>query len=297
MRFGLDSTSAVPVGAHHAVGSTVAIRYLSRYSWKVVTRAEYQADKAAGIDTYVVFEDGAQNALGGYDAGKSDAEFALKQGHDILGVPALPACIPCAVDYDPAGNAHLTDPYFDGCAAVLGHDRAGPYGGDEVIRRQADRHFGTLFATYAWSGGRVDPRVVKRGVYQYSNGHVVGGVGVDYNHVYGVDFGQWDRKPTAPLDPHHYSRLTDEGYAWKGRVLPKERPTVIEYDALRHHPFLHRPRLAVLRRDLRDLADHVYFEAHRGWMPAWGGPPSWNAFHRGWRYQALIHRAQGAKLV
>ena len=36
-RFGLDSTGEVPPAAHHAVGSTVALRYLSRYTSKVVT--------------------------------------------------------------------------------------------------------------------------------------------------------------------------------------------------------------------------------------------------------------------
>lgn len=302
-RFGLDSTGPVPVWAHHAAGSSVAIRYLSRSPWKVIKRSEYEADKAAGISTYLVFEDMGRPDLLTYADGKAEAEYGLKQALDILGMPALPPCFPLAYDSDPTGRAHLTDAYYDGAAAVLGRACTGPYGGDEVIRRQADRGFQILFPTYAWSAGRVDPRAQKRGVYQYANGHVVGGVQVDYNHIYGEDFGQWDRKPPAPVDPHGYLKLTDEGYAWKGRLLPHERPTVEEYDRLRVHPHVHRGRLHVLRTDLGDLADHVRFEAYKdriqfdGTGQPFTTPAAWGAFHRGFRYQQLIHRAQGKRVV
>jgi hypothetical protein len=302
-RFGLDSTGEVPVWAHHAVGSSVALRYLSRSDWKVVTRSEHEHYKAAGIDLVLVFEDMGRPDLSDYAGGKADAEFALGQATGILGKPAMAPVIRFAADFDV--NPQATDAYYDGCAAVLGHDRCGPYGSYRVVAHARARGFQALWQTYAWSAGQ---QFLGASAYQYSNGHTVGGVGVDYNHLYGADFGQWDRKAPVPLDPNHYGRLTDEGYAWKGRILPHERPTAIEYDHLRAlqrrhvHPF--RARLHVLEQDLRDLADHVYFEAHddRVTIQAGAGlpfqtPPSWGAFWRGWRYRELTMRARGQRVA
>lgn len=301
-RFGLDSTSPVSTAAHHAVGSTVAIRYLSRYTPKVVTRSEYEADRRAGIDTYLVFEDMGRPDLSDYAGGKADAEFALKQAIDILGRPALPPCIPLAYDADPTGRSHLTDSYYDGAAAVLTRACTGPYGGDEVIHHQADRGFQILFPTYAWSGGRVDPRALKRGVYQYSNGHVVGGVGVDFNHVYGEDFGQWDRRLPAPVDPHHYLWFYEGPFAWGSFYRMNEREIVKRYDVLRamqrpfHHP--HRAECELLMRQCRALADRCWWVAHRDVNNGeFVMPGQWNRWHLGWRYQQLARRSQGRRLV
>lgn len=302
-RFGLDSSSEVPASAHHAVGSSVALRYLSRSTAKVVTAAEHAHYKAGGIDLVLVFEDAGRPDQSDYAGGKADALFALQQAVSILGAPPRPPRIRFAADYDPAGHPELADAYSDGWAAVLPRARCGPYGNDQMVGHAHARGFESLWQTYAWSGGRFFS-APGNSVYQYSNDHTVAGVGVDYDHVFGEDFGQWDYHAAAPvaLDPHHYGRLTVEHYAWKGRKLPFERPTAVEYDKLRHHPLIHRARLAVLRADLKDLADHVYFEAHDNpvWSsPAWGRPgtPSWGAFHRGFRYQALIKRAQGTLVV
>jgi hypothetical protein len=305
-RFGLDSSSEVPVAAHHAVGSSVALRYLSRTTAKVVTAAEHRHYQAAGIDLVLVFEDAGRPDRSDYAGGKADAEFAVKQATDILGSPPRPPRIRAAADYDPAGHPEATDAYFDGWAAVLPRAHCGPYGNDQMVGHAHARGFQTLWQTYAWSGGRFCSAPANS-VYQYSNDHTVAGVGVDYDHIFGEDFGQWDYHAAAPvaLDPHHYGRLTVEHYAWKGRKLPFERSTAVRYDQLRRHPHnpLHRSELAQLRSDLKDLADHVYFEAHgeQQWSsPVWGtGPrvPTWSAFHRGFRYQAMIKRAQGQVVV
>jgi hypothetical protein len=286
-RFGLDSTSEVPAGAHHAVGSTVALRYLSRSSWKVVTRAEHERYQKAGISLALVFEDEGRPDLEGYDAGKADAELALRQALDILGTPAQPPVIRFAFDSDPTGRAALSDAYYDGVAAVLTHDRSGPYGGYEICAHAAARGFKSLWQTYAWSAGRF---FLGSTLFQYANGHTVGGVGVDFNHVYGHDFGQWDRQPSVPPDPHHYLRFDTTPRELAGHTV-SELAAVTEYDHLRKHPFLHRPRLHVLRGDLALLAGRVSTVARQD------TPPSWLAFHRGWRYQALIHRAQGQRLA
>lgn len=303
-RFGLDSVSEVPAAAHHAVGSSVALRYLSRSTAKVVTASEHRRYQAAGIDLVLVFEDSGRPDRSDYAGGKADAQFAIAQAIGILGAPPRPPRIRFAADYDPAGHPEATDAYYDGVAAVLPRAQCGPYGNDQMVSHAHARGFETLWQTYAWSGGRFFS-APGNSIFQKSNGHTVAGVGVDYNDVFGEDFGQWDYHAAAPvaLDPHHYGRLTVEHYAWKGRSLPEERPTAVEYDRLRRHPLLHRARLAVLRSDLSDLADHVYFEAHdpEQWSsPVWGmGPrvPTWSAFHRGFRYQALIKRAQGEVVV
>lgn len=296
-RFGLDSTSMVPTAAHHAVGSTVALRYLGRSTGKVITRAEHQHYQAAGIALVLVFEDAGRPDRSDYAGGKADAEFAVKQATSILGAPPRPLRIRAAADYDPAGHPELTDAYYDGWAAVMPRANCGPYGNDQMLARQHARGFGTLWQTYAWSGGRFFSNPLNS-VYQYSNGHTVGGVGVDYNHVYGDDFGQWDHKPTPPVsvDPHQYHRFAGN-VPLLGHIV-NERAIVVEYDKLRVHPLLHRSRLKVLRVVLTQLAGRVYTVAHNDplWSsPAWGRPglPNWNAWHRGWRYQQLIKRAQG----
>src|SRR5206468_7721015 len=42
--------------------------------------------------------------------------------------------------------------------------------------------------TYAWSGGKWDARAQ---IQQYSNDHVINGVGCDYNRAMADDYGQW----------------------------------------------------------------------------------------------------------
>ena len=63
--------------------------------------------------------DSGRPDLAGYDGGKADAEFALRQATDILGTPLLAPCIRFAADYDPAGHPERTDGYYDGVAAVM----------------------------------------------------------------------------------------------------------------------------------------------------------------------------------
>lgn len=294
--FGLDSTSEVAPGFHHSVGSSFAMRYLSRYSWKVVTRGEFEDYQRNGIHLGLVFEDGARNALGGYAAGKSDAEFAKRQALGILGPPAnLNAMLSFAVDYDPAGNASATDSYFEGVAAVFDRHLTGPYGGAEVVARSQQRGFGGLWQTYAWSGGRL---VQGAKVYQYSNDHSVGGVGCDFNKCFD-DSVFWNYLPTAP-DPNHYLWFEAGPFAWKdhaGRpVQLRERDLVQTYDRLRPHPFRNHRQLLELQATLGLVAERIWWAAHTD--PARGKaphllPPIWNANRRGWRFQQVWHRSKG----
>lgn len=292
--FGLDSTSEVPTAAHRAVGSTFALRYLSRSSWKVLTASEVQTYHANGIGLAVVFEDAADNSLRGYDQGRLDAEFAVNQGR-ALGLPSGRPIF-FAVDFDTAGNPGRTDPYFDGVASVLGHQASGPYGGFEVVRHQFDRGFQWGWQTYAWSGVSLDARAQ---LYQYSNSHVVGGVGVDFSHAFYDDYGQWAVGPAPNPDPYHYEWFPEGPFAWQNKLL-HERWLVQEYDRYRVAPHLgaNSEMLDLLREDITLARKRVWFEAH---MDSNTGQrlahTTWTMYHRGWRWQQLLARGRGERVV
>lgn len=292
--FGLDSTSEVPVASHRQAGSSFAMRYLSRYAWKVLTERELTAYRANAIGLAVVFEDGAENSLGGYDRGRADAEFAVGQAR-ALGMPAQRP-IYFAVDFDTAGYPGRTDSYFDGVASVLGHQLSGPYGGFEVVRHQLNRGFQWAWQTYAWSGAELDSRAQ---LYQFSNAHSVGGVGVDFNHAFYEDYGQWDVGPPPDPDPHKYSWFPEGPFAWGNKVL-YERWLVEEYDKYRVNPNLgpNAEMLVLLREDLVLARKRVWYEAH---VDSNTGKrldtPTWNLDNRGWRWQQLLARGRGRRVV
>lgn len=95
-----------------------------------------------------------------------------------------------------------------------------------------------------------------------------------------------------PPDPNHYEWFPVaekfEGKNWN------ERAIVEEYDHLRKHGVLNRRKLKPVRADLKKLADRVSAVAHD--VPK-GKKPSWDEFHRGWRYQQLLHRSQGERIA
>lgn len=280
--FGMDSVSMVPIRAHFAVGSHVAVRYLSRATGKVVTRSEYDQYKAKGIALFTVFEDAADNALRGYDQGKADAEWCVRQATDILGPPPASWVLPAAVDFDPTGREKSTDGYFEGWSSVRPRELSGPYGGYTMVAHSHARGFKGLYQTYAWSGGRFFEGVQ---AFQYSNDHFVGGVGVDFDKFFpnwAGNFGQYN-PPRGVVPPHplHYERF-----------FPNELPVVQPYDKARKTPALHVKQLRTLRLKLAELALDVYEEAHDS-----ASPPAWGMFHAGWRYQQLIHRSQGKKIT
>jgi hypothetical protein len=79
-----------------------------------------------------------------------------------------------------------------------------------------------------------------------------------------------------------------------------EQGQVELYDKLRalQTPKLHprRLQLAFTRKVLQFFAERVATVAIKD-EPLKNGKPSWSVDYRGWRYQQLIHRAQGARLV
>jgi hypothetical protein len=102
--------------------------------------------------------------------------------------------------------------------------------------------------------------------------------------------------PPVPIrNPDHYDWFDSTKrklFGWVGN----EKATVEKYDKYRalqtktKHP--HRAQLALLRRHLKYLANRVAGVSKRELK---NGKPSWGIDHRGWRYQQLVHRAQGQR--
>ena len=100
----------------------------------------------------------------------------------------------------------------------------------------------------------------------------------------------------------HPKPITNKvNYAWfEPQFFPSkwgklnERQVVQAYDKARVHPFVNTIKLRKLRAQLDFLAKRVAFVAKQDKVK---GKPSWGLYHRGWRYQQLIHRAQGQRFV
>ena len=203
MRFGLDwAWGEMSVSALRGVGADFIGRYVSTPgNTKNVTAREAADMSRAGIDILLVFETTADRALAGRAAGSDDARSAKQQAAGVRMPQGRP--IYFAVDFDatPQQQGPINE-YFRGVASVLGLDGTGAYAGYWVIKRLFDA--GLIrwgWQTYAWSGGKWDPRAH---VQQFSNGHTVGGVDCDYDHGLGQDFGQWrvQHAPPPPGNPH-----------------------------------------------------------------------------------------------
>lgn len=99
--------------------------------------------------------------------------------------------------------------------------------------------------------------------------------------------------------------LPDPHYGWYLKVKVDGREydegeRARAYDRLRDHPLSriipNRPRLKILRSELRVLADWVAQVAIIN-EPRKDGKPSWDIDHRGFRYQGLLHRSQGQRVA
>ena len=185
-RFGIDYAWGTPnVSAFKSAGVTFVCRYVSTPgNSKNITKSEARSLSRAGFDIVLVFETTGTRASAGYAAGQRDARSARSQALAV-GWPK-DGVLYFAVDFD--ANPGQVVSYFDGVASVLGHDHCGPYAGVRVVSALHDRGFKFSWSTYAWSGGAVDPRT---SLYQFSNGHNVGGVDSDYDRSLKSYFGQF----------------------------------------------------------------------------------------------------------
>ncbi len=178
---GIDALNPPPSATIKAAGKSFVMRYT-----KDATRAELAADRAAGIETGLVFETTGTDFTGGWAQGAADAKLCQQQLAS-LGVPNAPAYF--AIDQGTTDFAGVIA-YFQGICATLGKPRVGAYGSDAVVTAVMNAGAATYFwQTYAWSSGMLNPKVH---LYQYDNGQSIGGYGVDFTRTIAsdVDFGQ-----------------------------------------------------------------------------------------------------------
>jgi hypothetical protein len=209
MSFGVDLAWGRPsITSLKNAGVTFVCRYLSHdTSGKNLDHAEAQRYSDAGIWVVVVWESTASRALGGHAAGVKDAQDAAAQAK-ACGIPAGRP-IYFAVDFDANAREIVSvNAYLDGAASVLGKARTGVYGSSDVVKTALDSgHCEWAWATYAWSGGKLDGR---SHIYQYSNDHTIGGVGLDYDRALKADYGQWKVGISPSVDPTPPPQPTEE---------------------------------------------------------------------------------------
>jgi glycoside hydrolase-like protein len=182
---GLDSMMGVGSSALTHTGVHFVARYIAPGNPKTLTRAELATLQRHGTRVVAIWELGATDMLGGYQAGRWAAQQA-QHGLNGLGIPH--AAVYFCADFDAsAWQQGAINSYLRGAASVVGLHRTGLYGGYWVIKRAFDAHviqYG--WQTYAWSGGLWDPRAALR---QYSVNQYRAGVPVDLNLAVHPNYG------------------------------------------------------------------------------------------------------------
>ena len=101
--------------------------------------------------------------------------------------------------------------------------------------------------------------------------------------------------PVVVENPH-YDWFDSEPREVDGQTV-NERALAEEYDKLRDRPLStivkNRPPLANLRAEMKVLADRLYTVAYDQRKD---GHMAWGQYHRGWRWQQLMKRAQGERI-
>jgi hypothetical protein len=108
----------------------------------------------------------------------------------------------------------------------------------------------------------------------------------------------WSILPPPPVvNPQHYDWFENAEWELHGEKV-NERQTVEAYDKLRAHvktlTHAEAVELALLRVRLLWLAERVWYVSHN---PLKNGKATFGLYHRGWRWQQLIHRAHGMRFV
>lgn len=225
MAFGLDYSVARP---SHSAMKTAGVQFVMRYIGsanhtvdrhpKFLSPGEARSLHADGFDIGVVFETTAGRAGGGRSAGLADAHLAAAE-LAYCGLPAS-AAVYLAVDYDATVGPKISA-YFQAAGEVLGVPRTGVYGGYRVVKALRDKGLvGRTWQTYAWSGGKWDPR---NDLEQYSNNRRVGDADVDYNRSLKTDFGQWPAVGAVKPDKEEDDDMASNGVLQARENIPNGR--------------------------------------------------------------------------
>jgi hypothetical protein len=104
----------------------------------------------------------------------------------------------------------------------------------------------------------------------------------------------WAQPSPRVTNPVHYDWFVNGEFPSEWGDLDEES-VVLHYDGARKHPLKYDIFLKhTLQPQLQFLADRVAYEAKLNLI---NGKPSWGVDHRGWRFQQLVHRAQGQRFV
>lgn len=186
------SFSRPSIGSLQHFGVKFAARYYSfDGNGKNISGAEARMLMNAGIAPVSVYETTGQEALGGYNAGRSAAMAAA--GQAVRAGQPEKTCIYYAVDFDAAPDQRRTvTDYFRGIRSVNGPYEVGCYGSYYVCDDQVRAFPGTFtWQTVAWSGGRIHQ---KANIYQ--DGTTFAGFpDLDRDYGYGTKIGSWLDKP------------------------------------------------------------------------------------------------------
>lgn len=134
---------------------------------------------------------------------------------------------------------------------------------------------------------------------------------LDFDHAFYEDYGQWWGVPggvttdisgstgATTTDPHQLSAVPRPAPPWHGKRL-HERWLVQEYDRYRAEPHVgaNEEMLDLLRGDITLARKRVWYMAH--FDPKTGhrnATPAWNLYNRGWRWQELLRRSRGERVV
>ena len=167
-----------------AVGRKFVARYL-----KNVTRAEIDADHAAGLTVVLISETTGRRALEGSMAGVECGRADLLLLH-ALGVPPGVAVYWAEDDLDvqPAQVPAIVQAAKAYRATLAGY-RTGFYGGLRAVTAVGEAGAADfLWQTYGWSGGKWYPKVT---LEQYLNGQNLPGAVVDFDRALTPAYGGW----------------------------------------------------------------------------------------------------------
>jgi hypothetical protein len=183
-----DQMSAAALIANGYQGASC---YLSHEAGKTALPSQVASYRAAQLVVSLNFEDTATNALGGYNQGVADCEFAVGLARN-LGYP--PGCVIFfSVDFpDVASQWAAVTAYFAGVSSAIGEYMVGCYGGlatIDLIVGGGHAHAG--WQTAAWSGSTLSKYAA---LSQCEFGQVFDGDRVEYPvAIWGID--------TVPIPP------------------------------------------------------------------------------------------------
>lgn len=189
----------------HAIklaGYDFVVRYVGANTGKCITKAEYDAHRAAGLGVALVFEAGAADALLGAEKGHLHGIEANEYA-DRIGFPRnRPIYFAC--DFDDRGYSYTYDRLATYFEAVHGASvrEIGVYGSSRVCDWFRARGGKWAWQTVAWSGGTVSKSAQL--LQQVTHHAQIAGTSLhsyDDNLALAADFGQDNAHVVPPVPP------------------------------------------------------------------------------------------------